>query len=234
MRATAEQSKKFVDPVAGPDQYLLVSTHANWMVTGDNIKSHMEQQTIDVYVPGEADRDWVLDRDWGDKETRRVVIHAADGKFYDDYSWSSAEIPDLDALPRDGKSLYEYFNDTYSGGSLSRSENNFSRITSLLNRGLVPADLRAGLYEALALVPGVTSTENVKNFDGKTGTAIGRSEALRGGLREEIIIDPDTGRVIGTREIMTIAAFGFGLNEVTGHTAIDYKIVDSAPAATTK
>jgi hypothetical protein len=28
---------------------------------------------------------------------------------------------------------------------------------------------------------------------------------------------------------MTVAAFGFGSNEIVGHTAIDYRIVDKAP-----
>ncbi|MGL3805181.1 CU044_5270 family protein [Paeniglutamicibacter sp. R2-26] len=232
LRATAEQAKKFIDPVPGPSQYLLVSTHANWMVSGEGFDSYMEQQMIDVYVPAEAKKDWVLDRDWGGQQAREI-IHAADGRFYGS-AWVSQEFPDLDTLPRDGEALYKLIDDSYTGGSASRAEDNFVRITDLLRSGLVPADLRAGLYEALALVPGVTSQENQKNFDGKSGTAIGRTELLRGGERAEIIIDPNTGLVIGERSIATIAAFGFGLNEVTGHTAIDYKIVDSAPAATSK
>lgn len=51
---------------------------------------------------------------------------------------------------------------------------------------------------------------------------------------EEIIIDPDSGLVIGGRDVMTVAAFGFGVNDVVGHTAVSYEIVDSAPAAITK
>ena len=43
-----------------------------------------------------------------------------------------------------------------------------------------------------------------------------------------MIIDPASGLVIGERTIMTYATFGFGPNEV-GHTAIDYRIIDSAP-----
>lgn len=78
------------------------------------------------------------------------------------------------------------------------------------------------------LIPGVTASEQA-NFDGKVGVAIGRTEPLRAGQRAELIIDPANGLVIGERTIMTYAAFGFESNEVTGHTAIDYRIVDSAP-----
>lgn len=124
--------------------------------------------------------------------------------------------------------MFDYFNGQYRGGSASRDEDNFVRITDLLRLGLVAADLRAGLYEALALIPGVTAGEQT-NFDGKVGIAIGRAEPLRAGQKAGMIIDPDTGLVIGERTIMTVAAFGFGSNDVVGHTAIDYRIVDEAP-----
>ncbi|MDQ0822679.1 hypothetical protein QFZ79_000418 [Arthrobacter sp. V4I6] len=40
----------------------------------------------------------------------------------------------------------------------------------------------------------------------------------------------EVGLIIGERGVMTYAALGFGVNEVIGHTAIDYRIVNSAPA----
>lgn len=233
LRAAAKQTMTFVDPVAKPGQYLLVHTHANWSVTGvdtsGKISTRMNAQTIDVYVPGNRDEEWVLDRDWGDAPAPMddAVIRAKDGHFYGG-PWTPLSAEQLDALPRDGQGLYDHFNAQYQGGSASRDEDNFVRITDLLRLGLVPADLRAGLYEAMALIPGVAASEQA-NFDGKVGIAIGRTEPLRAGQRDEMIIDPDTGLVIGERSIMTYAAFGFGSNEVVGHTAIDYRIVDDAP-----
>ncbi|MDQ0865284.1 hypothetical protein [Arthrobacter globiformis] len=234
LRAVAEQSMTFVDPVPKPGEYLLVHTHANWGVTGvdesGNMTHRMNVQTVDVYVPGTPDEDWVLRRDWGDAgpvPTGIEVIRAKDGYFYGG-PWNLMTEKELDALPRDGQALYDHFNSQYQGGSASRDENNFVRITDILRMGLIPADLRAGLYKALALIPGVTASEQA-NFDGKVGIAIGRTEPLRAGQRAEMIIDPSTGLVIGERTIMTYAAFGFGSNEVVGHTAIDYRIVDSTP-----
>ena len=234
LRAVADQSMSFVDPVPGPGQYLLVHTRANWLVSGvdqaGNMKNSMNVQTIDVYRPGNPDEDWVLERDWGDAHPVPMdieVVRAKDGYFYGG-PWTLMTDAELDALPRDGQALYDHFDSRYQGGSASRDENNFVRITDILRMGLIPADLRAGLYEALALIPGVTASEQA-NFDGKAGLAIGRTEPLRAGQRAEMIIDSDTGQVIGERTIMTYAAFGFGSNEVVGHTAIDYRIVDSAP-----
>lgn len=98
----------------------------------------------------------------------------------------------------------------------------------------MPAESRAVLYEALTMVPGITITENQKTFDGRSGTAIGRTEALRMSEREEIIVDPVSGLVIGKRDVMTVAAFGFGINDGLGHTVVSYEIVDSAPASINK
>ena len=228
LHIAAGQTGRLADPVPGPGQYLLVRTHADWGVSeqddSGNDTFHMNLQTIDIYVPADDDQEWVLDRDWGESGEREL-IRANDGAFYGS-PWLST---DLDALPSDGQSLLDHFNSEYNGGSASRDEDNFVRILDLLRTGLVPANLRAGLYEALALIPNVTIGDRQANLDGRTGIAIGRTEPLRGGMRQEIIIDPETGLVIGERDVMTVAAFGFGINQVIGWTAVETTVVDSAP-----
>jgi hypothetical protein len=230
LRAAAD-SITFTDPTPGPGQYLLSRTRANWAVMGmdeNGVESaRMNLQTLDVYVPFDPADEWVLDRDWGDVGPGGIeVTRAHDGHFYGG-PWLTE---DLDKLPRgDGQELLAHFDSQYGGGSASRDEDNFVRIVDLLRSGLVPADLRAGLYEALALIPGVNSTDGVANLDGKVGVAIGRTEWLRGGSRQEIIIDPTTGLVIGERHVFTIAAFGFGVNNVTTLTAVETSVVDTAP-----
>lgn len=237
LRSAAGQSSAFVNPVPGPGQFLLVHTDANWLggeaTENGGIKTFMTEQRIDVYVPHDPDDDWVLDRESGPIGSIpgwSETLSAQDGKFYDDTPWTVPwTAADLQAFPRDGQALLDHFDAQYVGGSVSRNEDNFVRITGLLKTGLVPADLRAGLYEALALIPGVTASEQA-NLHGQVGIAIGRTEPVRLGQRQEIIIDPDTGLVIGERTVNGWAAFGFGPpGEVTGHTAIDYQIVDSAP-----
>jgi hypothetical protein len=46
-------------------------------------------------------------------------------------------------------------------------------IAAALGTGVVPADLRAALYKAAALIPGATVVYRQANLDGKAGTAIG-------------------------------------------------------------
>ncbi len=233
LRDVATTTASYTDPQPAPGQYLLVSKHGQWQNSAnpaDPAQTSTYQQIIDVYVPGDPSEDWVLERDWGIAAPvpgQIDIERAPNGTFYGN-PWGLLTEEEIAALPRDGQGLLDWADSRYTGGSASRDEDNFVQIVDLLKIGLVPGDLRAGLYDALALIPGVDASTQV-NLDGVEGTAIGRTEPLRAGLREEIIIDPTTGLVIGERSVATYAVFGFGANEVTGHTAIDYDIVNTAP-----
>ncbi|WP_105030738.1 hypothetical protein [Arthrobacter ruber] len=233
LRDVVATTAAYTDLQPAPGQYLLVSKRGQWQNSSDASdpsQTSTYQQIIGVYVPGDESEDWVLERDWGIAAPvpgQIDVERAPDGNFYGN-PWGLLSEEEMDALPRDGRALLDWVNSRYTGGSASRDEDNFVQITDLLKIGLVPADLRAGLYDALALIPGVDASEQV-NLDGVEGTAIGRTEPLRAGIRQEIIIDPATGLVIGERTVATYAVYGFGADEVTGHTAINYSVVDAAP-----
>lgn len=111
---------------------------------------------------------------------------------------------------------------TLVGGSNSRDEDNFVRITDLLGTGLVPAQTRAALYEALALIPGTISTPGTQIPGGATGVSISRSEPTRDNETFEIIIDPNTGAYLGERSITRDG-------EVMSSAYFTQAIVDSTP-----
>lgn len=107
-------------------------------------------------------------------------------------------------------------------------------IADTLRGGAVPAEYRAAIYQAAALIPGVTITDEQATLDGTTGMAIGRDETSNA-FRQEIIIDPATGRFIGERRV---ALEGYGAlaagaelsaGTVVGWTAVTTEIVDAAP-----
>lgn len=210
------------------------------------------EQIIDVYMPTDRSAEWVLYRDWGENGhgvltgERIEIARAVNGDFYphsgpvkectedgvckwipiEETSWLGVELAEI---PLDGSAAYEWIDSQYIGGSASRAEDNFDRITSILRTGLIPAAQRSALLDALARVPGVTVTQGVANLDGVVGDAIGRSEPLRFGERREIIIDPSTGLVIGERTLNGTTFFGWGTTEVVSLTAIESSIVDVAP-----
>ncbi|TFC25411.1 hypothetical protein E3O25_12355 [Cryobacterium sp. TMT1-3] len=231
LRTAATQTIQYADLVAGSDQYLRSHTHARWGVC-DATGCEPNDQIMDVYMPADPEAEWTLYRDWGNMpgvltgesiETTRAV----DGRFYDPgHSWVNVDYADI---PLDGAAAYEWIDAQYNGGSASRDEDNFVRITDILRSGLVPAPQRAALLDALSRISGVTATDNVANLDGVTGIAIGRNEMLRAGERQEIIIDPDTGLVIGERAMSGTTLFGWGVNEEMSLTAIETTVVDTAP-----
>ena len=60
--------------------------------------------------------------------------------------------------------------------------------------------LRAALYKAAALIPGVSVTDDQAALDGQSRVAIGRVEGALN-VRQDITIDPTTGQLIGEREV---------------------------------
>ncbi|TDP95141.1 CU044_5270 family protein [Labedaea rhizosphaerae] len=111
------------------------------------------------------------------------------GRPFDDKQLTSAMIA---TIPRDPhKLLTDKYLGTNAGPALSRT-------ITWLRSGLVPGDLRAAIYRALAMVPGIEITDNVANLDGHRGVAFGADTA---GYRTDIVIDPATGQYIGFREV---------------------------------
>jgi hypothetical protein len=152
------------------------------------------------------------------------LVHAVNGEFYGD-PWQQFDIP---TLPRDPQALLDWFDRYNNGGGASRAEENWENMVELLRSG-IPADLRASLYKALALLPGVSVGDRTATLDGRTGVAIGRTEWLRGGDRKEIVVDPSTGQLIGEREISLLPVSGFTAGEVIGSTSVTTTVVNSAP-----
>jgi hypothetical protein len=83
----------------------------------------------------------------------------------------------------------------------------FMLIDALLE-GVLPAEVRAALYQALAKIPGVTVAHGASDAVGRHGVAFVRAAAIEGPgssgwLRLEVILDPDTHRYLGARHIVT-------------------------------
>lgn len=229
LRSAAVEAVRFADPAPLPGQYVLSHTYADWSwCLPDECMPNV--QVIDVYMPADPDAEWVLHRQFLEgypEGPTEQTWRAVDGAFYyDSGPWKGV---DVNAIPTDGETAYAWIDAQYQGGSSSRDEDNFVRITDILRTGLIPAAQRAALLDALARIPGVTATEGVTNLDGVEGIAIGRTEPLRFGQRDEIIIDPATGALLGERMVSTQSVFGWGVDEVITQTAITTSIVDSAP-----
>lgn len=106
----------------------------------------------------------------------------------------------LATLPHDPRKLLAYLVQDIPGPSALQSTMAMQHAWMLLRSGIVPADLRAAIYQALGLLPDIQVTESSTNLDGRTGVALGVADQQTG-VRRDIIVDPATGEYIGDRMV---------------------------------
>jgi RNA polymerase sigma-70 factor (ECF subfamily) len=157
------------------------------------------------------------------------LLRAPGGNFYGEPRLLFAGLPleeGVRNLPRDPQALLDTIRQR---GKQGRPEaETLESIAAALRTGAVPADLRAALYKAAALIPGVTVVEREANLDGKVGTAIGIEHPTRE-TRTDIIIDPATGLLIGERVVTLSAGETFPAGTATAWTSVQTSVVNSAP-----
>lgn len=130
-----------------------------------------------------------------------------------------------EALPRDPQAIVDYLR----GATAHRGSSPavmFHWGVQVLRSGLMPADLRAGWYRALALLDGVKVYESAVTLDGRTGVAIGIEDEEE---RRDLIVDPATGEFIGERTVAGPKPHHSWITPgtVTGYSAITTKVVDA-------
>ena len=132
------------------------------------------------------------------------------------------------SLPRDPRILLNHIYRVTFGTGPSADGEALVFIADTLNTGLANAETRAALYRAAALIPGVTLTADSATLDGHKGVAIGRVEASTG-IRQDLIISPDDGSLIGEREVATRAIKPFTDGATISWTSADATTVNSLP-----
>lgn len=113
----------------------------------------------------------------------------------------------LESLPTDPAKLLARIRKDSEGQGPSADAEALVYIADLLRESdaMVSPELRAALFEAAALIPGIDRVPGQVTLDGQTGVAIGRMEPTNG-ERQEIIIDPKTSRVLGERSVLAAQA----------------------------
>ncbi|QFZ23560.1 CU044_5270 family protein [Saccharothrix syringae] len=225
-------------PAAGqPDApsgwtWLRESRHEKW-IPGDQALDWMERRTpleglkwLGGTVPeSEAPKPEVTDTDTGERVGKC-------GDFFpnsqpkkvcgDPTDWDNPAF--YEALPRDPQAIVDYLR-TATAHRGSAPATVFHWGVEILRTGLMPADLRAQWYRALALLDGVTAFEQGVNLDGRTGVAIGIEGPNE---RRELIVDPATGDFIGERTVAGPQPYDAWVRPgtVTGFSSITTTVVD--------
>lgn len=255
LEQTAVATIQTSDPVVAPGQFLQISTQAvfvTYAVGPNDDPKNLASRSVFLspsasilYIPADRSGQWVWERTALKPETffsekakdyalqswaqlrpdeRTEIARAAGGNF-DGSPWTAE---DLAAMPNDPAALLSYFYATSTGGSNSPEEDALSRISDVLRSGLAPAELRAALYRAIAMIPDVTVVERSATLNGQVGVAIGRQDPTRD-FRQDLIIDPASGLLIGERHVQVTADANVPANTVIGWTSVATTVVDSTP-----
>ncbi|BAL89688.1 hypothetical protein AMIS_44680 [Actinoplanes missouriensis 431] len=152
------------------------------------------------------------------------------GAFYPDSgdlctaagNWQGPTTRFIAGLPRDPRRLYDRLRTDAEGRGQDPDQEVLVYAADALRSGLLPADLRAALYRALAYLPTLEITERTATLDGRTGTALGVTAA---GEQREIVIDPATGTFIGERQRLAEDRDGIPAGTVIGSSAVRYDTV---------
>jgi hypothetical protein len=137
--------------------------------------------------------------------------------------WQDPTPSFLASLPRDPSQLYQRLLADAPDNGRGNAEL-LVYAADALRTGLVPADLRAALYQTLTRLDGVDLVDQAVNLDGRVGTAIGIDD---GQFRQDIIIDPTTGAFIGEREVLTGDYDGAPDGTTFNYTAVRTAVVDT-------
>ncbi|MGW3331653.1 CU044_5270 family protein [Streptomyces rubiginosohelvolus] len=109
----------------------------------------------------------------------------------------------LATLPTDPRQLLDYFDEiTPKFEGEDRDQALFEAIGGLVGHALLPPDTAAGLFEAVALIPGVTRTPDAVDALGRKGVGIARDDE-RSGVRTEWVFDPEDLSYLGWSSHLT-------------------------------
>lgn len=242
------------DPVVGAGQYLKIETislYGGSAVAADGSQLFWQEKGGgQVYVPADRDGEWVWNREESvpvefsseaaKAEATRLqektpsdmvgIQRAPGGAFYGGEKVIVGGMPLSEAanLPRDPRALLDVIQERTKGAGKSPEIKALGTITAALRTGVIPADLRAAFYKAAALIPGVTVADKQATIDGRTGVAIGIASP-DGGSRQETIIDPATGLLIGERTVMLKDYPGSPAGTIITWTSVRTSVVNAAP-----
>jgi hypothetical protein len=106
---------------------------------------------------------------------------------------SSVNWDELCALPTDPGRLYATIREKIGSAGPDKDSETFTTIGDLLRESPAPPAVRAALYGAAAMVPGVRLVGEVSDAQGRSATSVGRRA---NGVDQRYLVDPATGRLL--------------------------------------
>jgi hypothetical protein len=204
-------------PVPGPDQLIEVSvadTAPNLPQSSSlvsfrtqewvSVDGHREGLIHNIYAPGSGKKNWMA-----------VMATCGTGLVQTTYEW-------LKTLPTDPAALRSWIYAHPNGGN-PPDQQAWNDVSDMLGSPLLPPKLAAALFRVAATIPGTTIVKGVRDAAGRPGVAVGRGA-------DQLILDPQTYQLLGSRAVLKERIRGGPAKTVVSSTSIlSVKIVSSLP-----
>lgn len=163
-----------------------------------------------------------------ERERQRHGAHLRILAYPQKYQWGpSPDYEHLIQLPTTPSKLQQYIEQHATGGG-PRFSDIFSYAESLLLGAPLPPKVSAAMYHVIARLPGMRLIGPTHDPLGRPGVAVGLFFKNQPG-RIELILNPNTGVLLGEREISLNATANHApVGTVTGWTAIEHQGVVSS------
>jgi hypothetical protein len=242
--ALSHAASKTGDVVLQPGQFLYVRNRTmsggSGDGDGDDVKYlYLQDETYETWVPADQAQTWEHRRTSSGRKTflkgspsdlptdipDPMVLgdwKARDGNFFGDGEAANFLHPTpayLAALPRDPKQLYVKLRSETAG---DEGIELLRRIRFGLDTGLIPADLRKAVFQALAYLPALKIVGQDVDLDGRHGEAFG---IVHDSQLEEVVIDTATGQYLGSRTVLTADWHGIKAGTQLWSSSLTTKVV---------
>jgi hypothetical protein len=253
LNAAAQASITASDPVVGVGQFLKVETTASYTSTDltGSAPPYQYQYTSGIYIPANKSDLWVWKQDeikptlhtnpndlpaaltrWEQTSAaeKHILVRGRPGDENSPFVVPTS----YENLSREPKTLLTQLGGTTAKDVHSPNNKAWNKMTDLLETGQVPADLRATIYKAAILIPGMAFMGTDQAADGRSGDAIGivtnftNKAGEKVSSRQDIIINPTTGQMIGRRTVL-ISPTGQPTGPSGEWTSVKTTVVDTAP-----
>jgi hypothetical protein len=124
---------------------------------------------------------------------------------------------DASGLPTEPAAMRQHLRDVGSGVE-DDNERTFTAGEDLLRETILPLNVRVAVLRALLLIPDVTVVDGLTDLNGRPGTGVGRVE--RGTTRRDVIVDVESGTLLGERDAAAVDGEFGPRGTVIGQTAI--------------
>lgn len=131
----------------------------------------------------------------------------------------------LQTLPTDPDKLFALISEDAQTRGVTPPQQMLDTVSTLLSWSVAPPELRAALYQVAARIPGIQVLGAAVDASGRPGTALA---VIARGLRYELIFDPATAALLGTRTVVVDDPTG----RLRAGTVLDDEAITIFPVAT--